>query len=80
MDHGSLSVMQALDTAASMGKGLIFLGDDSAFHASGSQSQHGASTFFDLMGFDSYSSNGSGWLHFIVIQLYYRYIFPGSAA
>ena len=24
MDHGFLSVMQALDTAASMGKGLIF--------------------------------------------------------
>lgn len=59
MDHGSLSVMQALDTAATMGKGLIFLGDDSAFHASGSQSQHGANTFFNLMGFASYSSNGS---------------------
>jgi hypothetical protein len=59
MDHGSLSVVQALENAALMGKGLIFLGDDSAFHASGTQSQHGTSAMFDLMGFASYSSNGS---------------------
>ncbi len=58
-DYGSLSVVQALETAATMGQGLIFLGDDSAYHASNTNSNHGSLAFFDLMGFGSYISNGS---------------------
>lgn len=66
MDVGSYSVVQALVDAANLGKGLIFLGDDSAFHASGTEAQYGTRALFDLMGFASYASNGTSGLVTVV--------------
>ena len=59
---GSASVMQALSDAADAGKGLIFLGDDAAYHAQRMMGEHGSNVLFDLMGIASYDGNGSSGL------------------
>ena len=53
---GSLAVQDALESAATAGTGLLFLGDDLGKHARNMANAHGSNAFYDL----AYISNYTG--------------------